>query len=127
MYTFKQSTAEFLKADGSLLGVGASGQGKGLNNHDAQDQHAVGPLPVGLYTIGEPYRHPRLGVITMNLQPDPGNDMLNRAGFRIHGFAQGCSPEWPGTSSEGCICLERDKRTYIADNLSSDNQVTVVE
>ncbi len=126
MYTFKQSTGELFKV-GMTTGRGAAGQGAGLNNPAKQDVHKIGPLPRGRYKIGAPYHHPHLGPLTFNLTPDPANKMFGRDEFKIHGFEAGCDHTNPRTSSEGCIAQEHPTRQYVADNLSSDDDLEVVE
>jgi hypothetical protein len=43
-----------------------------------------GTIPAGGYTIGKPYKHPRLGKAAF-LDPDKSNQTFNRGGFFIHG------------------------------------------
>ena len=83
-WTYNQTTGS-LYLDGELVGTGYSGHAAGRNNPAMQDVADVGPLPVGLYTIGKAYSHPRLGPVTMNLTPDPLNRMFGRSAFRMHG------------------------------------------
>jgi hypothetical protein len=85
-----------------------------------QEVPFVGPLPVGLYTIGGAYTHPKLGPITMDLIPDPSNVMYNRDDFRMHGFAAAN----PKGSSDGCIVQEEDVRVLIS--RSPDKRLQVV-
>lgn len=53
-----------------------------------------GPLPTGTYTIKKPARHPTLG-LSAYLDPDPGNEMMSRSRFYIHGRGR--------HGSDGCI------------------------
>jgi hypothetical protein len=121
MFTYQQSTGKVFAGDGSLLGIGWSGQEAGKNNPAMQDVANVGPLPRGRYTIGAAYHHPKLGPVTMDLTPDPANEMFGRADLRIHGSKEGD----PEHSSEGCIIQERPEREVIA--ASSDRDLIVVE
>ena len=58
-----------------------------------------GPLPVGRYHIGRPFRHPHLGPCA-HLDPEPGTRLCGRSGFFIHGRGP--------MGSDGCIVpLER--------------------
>lgn len=84
--------------------------GEGRNIPSMENVEKIGPLPRGMYTIGEPYHHPVLGPYTMNLTPDVGNKMYNRSAFRIHGDKASA----PGTASEGCIVLNHSDRIYVA-------------
>jgi len=86
-----------------------------------QDVRNVGPLPRGFYTIGAWSMDPRpgelakLGPVTAELDPDPGNETFGRSGFFIHG------PEF----SEGCIVLPHGVRVQLA--TSSDRRLQVIE
>lgn len=108
MWTYKQSTGELLKPDGTRHAFGFAGQGIGLNNPAHQDVHDVGPLPQGDYSMtGWLDSDPKLGLCVVVLTPLPANSMFGRAGFRIHGSR---SLEHSGlsaflSSSEGCICV----------------------
>lgn len=120
MWVFESSTGRMFKDDSNMVrGIGWSGQGLGKNNPDMQNVPDVGPIPVGRYTIGAPYHHPKLGPITMDLEPDTNNEMYGRSLFRIHGFG-----EDKEHASEGCIIQVPSVRQAIAD--SGDNQLEVV-
>jgi Protein of unknown function (DUF2778) len=119
MQTYIRKTGQWLDTRGNILGVGWAGQGIGKNNPDMDGVHNIGPLPAGLYTITAPYDNPKTGPYTMNLEPDPSNNMKGRADFRIHGAAF-TNPE---LSSEGCIIQVRGVRQAIWD--SDDHQLQV--
>ena len=102
------------------VGFGWAGQGAGKNNPAMQDVKGKGPLPVGTYTIGNAYTHPHLGPVTMDLIPDPANEMFGRDDFRIHGMAFN-NPE---LSSEGCIVQQRTIREMI--DASPDRRLQVL-
>lgn len=127
MYTFRQSTGELFLKD-VLKGKGWAGQPPHKNDPNGQDIAKVGPLPRGKYKIGPAYHHPKLGPVTMNLTPDPTNEMFGRSDFRIHGFAVD-DPNTPINeteySSEGCIIQLRPVREAIA--AGADRDLTVVE
>jgi hypothetical protein len=82
--------------------------------------HNVGPLPVGWYTVGQAYHHPRLGPETMELEPDPENEMFGRSGFAMHGrrFIGDMN------ASEGCIVLDLPARHIVA--MGTDRRLHVV-
>ncbi|WP_457625852.1 tlde1 domain-containing protein [Persephonella sp.] len=85
---------------------GYSGYGQGKNNPDMQHIPNVGPIPRGLWRLGNRwYNHPRLGKNVINLVPLPGNTCYNTQRecdtFRIHGD----SLRNPGNASHGCIVL----------------------
>jgi hypothetical protein len=101
-------------------GWGYSGAGEGKNAPAMQSVHNVGPIPVGLYDIGDPVNTPRHGPFVLPLTPHAENEMFGRSEFLIHGD----SIEHPGTASEGCIILNRIVRNTIHD--SGDNLLRVV-
>lgn len=120
MFTFHQRTGQMFQ-DGTYLSTGWAGQLRGQNNPAYQGVSNVGPLPQGKYTIGQPYLHPVLGPVVMNLDPAPSNQMFGRSSFRIHGS----SHLNPDLSSHGCIVLPRFAREHIA--ASDDCDLEVVE
>jgi hypothetical protein len=98
MYNYQQSSGR-LDHDGVLLLVCYAGHGAGLNNPAMQDQHDVGPLPLGRYTLTALIDSPHTGLSTIILDPDPANRMFGRSGFRIHGDNGNANH----TASDGCI------------------------
>jgi hypothetical protein len=120
MHTYQQSTGKWIGPEGACWGQGYAGRGAGKNNPTMQAEPLIGPLPCGDYTIGPVYDHPKLGPVTMNLTPDPHNEMFGRAYFRIHPDAI----DHPGHASEGCIVQARSVRERIA--TSPDHQLRVV-
>ncbi len=118
MWTYVQKTGQLLAEGGILVGTGYAGTGEGRDNHAMQAVHDVGPLPCGEYTIGAGYTHPKLGPVTMNLTPDPSNEMFGRDVFRIHGD----NPEHD--ASEGCIVQGPSVRQRV--NTSTDKRLRVV-
>lgn len=90
---------------GSLIFDGCySGGNKGkvpqaINNPDYCHVKMTGPIPPGLYTIGEPYQDALTGSHTMSLAPDSGNEMFGRSEFKCHGD----NSEANRSASEGCI------------------------
>ena len=131
---FAQSSGNLLEVAGdateTLLGTGFAGNDSrpgvnpthihGRNNPQAQALHCIGPLPVGWYTMGEPFHHPALGPLTFQLTPDGGNEMFGRTGFFMHG----ASATDPLNSSEGCIVQAHDVRQAVADSGVRRLQVT---
>ena len=122
MWTYRQQTGEFFDAEGELVETGYSGFGEGKNNPDREDEHDVGPIPRGVYTIGAtefvdtsgPH-----GPFVLPLTPDQSNEMFGRDSFLIHGD----SVSHPGAASHGCIILSRVTREAIA--ASDDDELTV--
>jgi hypothetical protein len=125
MWKYEQLTgrifADFYSESSSakLIGVGYSGKGEGKNKPDLQDQHSVGPIPVGLYRIHEPVDTVTHGPYVLRLEPDASNEMFGRDGFLIHGD----SVIHPGTASEGCIILPRGIREEIWKSRDHDLRV----
>ena len=101
-------------------GWGYAGAADGKNNPEMQSVHNVGPLPVGLYDIGEPRNTPKHGPFVLPLTPHPENEMYGRSEFLIHGDSIAA----PGTASEGCIIMNRIVRNHIAE--SGDTVLRVV-
>ena len=97
-----------LSRDGEMRGYGYSGFGEGRNNIEKVSVRMVGPTPPGRYRIGRPYRHARLGPVTMNLDPLPGTELFGRSQLRIHG------DNAAHDASHGCIILSRALRDAIA-------------
>lgn len=116
MWTYSQSTGEF-SHDGQFEGTGYSGTGIGRNRPSAQQIEGVGPIPQGLYTIGQPYDDPHLGPCVMHLDPAPGTNDFGRSLFRMHGNNKA------NDASHGCIILSPSIRHLVA--ISADRQLTV--
>lgn len=97
---------------GVVVGSGYAGHGNGVNNPSLQGVQGTGPLPQGGYTIQPQQTNiTGTGVIlqsSMRLSPDPTNNMLNRAGFLIHGGNMNTQ-----ASSAGCIVLQPAVRNII--------------
>jgi hypothetical protein len=117
---YAQDTGQLSTDKQATIGIGYAGNGPGLNNPGMQDVHNVGPLPVGWYTVGQAYHHPRLGPETMELEPDPENEMFGRSGFAMHGrrFIGDMN------ASEGCIVLDLPARHIVA--MGTDRRLHVV-
>jgi RHS repeat-associated protein len=107
---------------GVVVGTGYAGHGNGVNNPAAQGSPGIGPLPQGGYTIQPQQSNVTgTGVVlpgSMRLTPDTTNNMLNRAGFLIHGGNMSTQ-----ASSAGCIVLPPNVRNIIG--ASGDNRLTV--
>lgn len=120
-WTYHQKTGHLRAPNGSLAGSGYSGHGAGLNNPEMQDDRGIGPIPVGLYSIG-PARRPvdHLGPLAMPLAPDPDNEMHGRSAFFIHGD----NASGNHSASDGCIILNHSIRQMI--DISTDGDLEVV-
>ena len=114
MWTYSQGTGKLFDPDGVHIATGYSGKGRGKNNCALQHVKNVGPIPQGIYTIGQAYNSAKVGPFALQLTPDPSNDMGGRSAFLIHGDNR------TGTASEGCIILGRmvrDRLNYSAERL----------
>lgn len=111
--------------DGELFATGYAGRYGGKNNHAMQNVPDIGPLPCGIYRIGDGYDHEGLGPLTMNLKQDVANEMFGRDFFRIHGDYLG---DLAKMASKGCIVLNHGYRVAInAAAQQGDRQLEVVE
>lgn len=121
-WEYKQSTGE-MTHDGQTFATGYSGHGDGVNNPADEAIPNIGPVPVGVYTIGEAFTHPHAGPICMRLTPAAGDEEFGRAGFMIHGDNAAANH----TASEGCIILPHDARIALSEAVAAgDNQLTVI-
>lgn len=125
MWVLNQANGRVYRPDGTHAGTIYSGgnAGKspeGINNHAMQDQHNIGPLPVGLYLIGIPVDNTPLGPFAMPLTPVASNQMFGRSGLYFHGdnFAMNQS------ASDGCMIGANTLRHEMWD--SGDRQLAVV-
>ena len=119
------STGKLYTPQGYYVATGYAGgnMGKnpeGVNNPALQDQHCIGPLPQGLYTMGTPVEGLPVGAFAIPLTPDPANTMYGRSGFFCHGDNQAMNE----SASEGCFVMGRNIREQLAS--SSDQQIQVV-
>ena len=80
----------------------------------------LGPIPKGLYTIGNPRNTSNRGPHVLDLIPK-GHTALGRTEFLIHGD----NIKNPGKASEGCIIMLRLVREKIAK--SGDKLLKVVQ
>lgn len=100
------------------VAFGYSGYGPAKNRNDMVSVKHTGPIPPGIYTIGKPYKHTKLGPVCMNLEPDAANEMFGRSLFRIHGDNK------ENNASHGCIIMDRKTREKIA--ASNDTILRVI-
>lgn len=124
MWTFESSTGKWFDPSGTFLVKGYAGGNcgknpEGINNPELQGEKSIGPLPEGLYGLGELVLESHLGKYAISLVPDPANKMLGRGGFFVHGDT---TPG--GRASEGCIILPRPNREALWS--SKDRKVNVV-
>lgn len=118
-WKYEQLSGRLYSPHGLLMGVGYSGAFDCKNNPQTQSVHNRGPIPRGVYHIGEPIDTVTHGPYVLPLTPDPSNEMFGRYGFLIHGD----SIIHPGTASEGCIIQSKDVRERIGESGDRDLQV----
>src|SRR5690348_2707614 len=120
MWIYEQKTGRLLNSTGDEVATGYSGFGEGKNNPSIQDHPDVGPIPVGIYTIGVPHDTTSHGPFVMSLTPAPANEMFGRSGFLMHGD----SIQHPGSASHGCIIMPRPVRERVWN--SGDHKLRVI-
>jgi hypothetical protein len=120
MWKYDQASGALTDPNGEFEARGYSGAALGKNNPDMENVPCVGPIPVGSYTLGEPFDSPEHGPFAMPLTPDPANEMFGRSGFLMHGD----SLEHPGCASEGCIIMPPGARAGVW--ASGDRELEVV-
>jgi hypothetical protein len=117
-WTYHQADGTLYDPQGNAVASDAySGAGVGRNNSAMEQMPNVGPIPRGTYQIEHSRHSPRTGPVSMNLTPQPGNQMFGRSAFMIHGDNR------THTASQGCIILRRDLREQI--DRSDDKELTV--
>jgi hypothetical protein len=122
VHTYEQSSGRWLDPQGLLLAVGYAGHGIGLNEPELESEPDIGPLPQGVYRIGDPVNTVRHGPYALPLTPDAANEMLGRADFMVHGDE--IANPGQHAASEGCIILPRPAREQIV--ASGDRGLQVV-
>ena len=144
MLGYKIPTGAWTKDDGSALldangspVIGWAGNNsnpkfnpdhiQGKNNADECGTANIGPLPPGKYRIHwltpeEASQHAHLGPMIASLTPDPGNDMLGRGSFFVHGPAM--DPSIYGQESRGCTVILHVPRQAVKDWGDCDLEVT---
>lgn len=123
MFVYVIRTGSLYAPDGGKIGMGYSGNTVGLDNPAWTAHIGVGPLPVGIYTIGPahtPLDH--LGPVAMPLVPHPANEMFGRSGFFMHGD----NDRLNHSASDGCLIFARGFRDQV-DQSPDDRLVCVAE
>lgn len=125
MWTFKQRRGELDNPAGEFVEFGYAGGDKGLhpearNNPAYQFVKNLGPLPQGMYTMGDPVEGSPLGPLAIPLTPDASNRMEGRGGFYCHGDHIGA----PGTASDGCMIFSHATRLLLSTSSDKRLQVT---
>lgn len=98
MHRYDQKSGLWLAPDGWSV-QGYSGAAEGRNNQALEAAKAVGPIPRGLYSIGDPEHSDKTGPYIMRLTPTPNTNTYGRADFEVHGDNIGHD------ASHGCIVI----------------------
>lgn len=105
MITYRQRDG-LQTQNGTLVGVGYSGHGAGLNDPDMEAVPDTGPIPRGLWRIVRwDDHHADKGPCVAVLEP-VGHSAHGRSGFLIHGD----SAAMDHSASRGCIVDSADIR-----------------
>lgn len=118
MILYGQAGGELFR-NGHFVGIGYSGLAEGLNNSSFQDVRGMGPIPRGLYAVGEWFDHPHLGPCVAVLTP-VDHDALRRTELFIHGAHMNDEHD----SSNGCIVVGPRERHELRD--SGDKELRVI-
>ena len=113
-WTYDQSSGQVF-FQGKLYTQAYSGRDAGKNNPALQDKVALGPIPRGIWRMGNPYKSEAVGRYCIPLIPMEGTVTFNRTAFLIHGD----SVSHPGKASKGCIIvspLSRRQTMYTQGN-----------
>jgi hypothetical protein len=120
MWIYNNSNGN-LSFNGELVGTGYSGNTEGLNNPVLSSLHNVGPIPSGMWIIGDFFDDfGGKGAIVTRLTPEPETVTFGRSGFMIHGD----NSHLNHSASDGCIILAHPIRQQIKD--SGDTSLMVV-
>ena len=123
MWLYEQRTGS-LYLNGMPQGFGYAGRFTGVNNPDMQAVHNIGPLPVGIYRIGDPQDN-HLGPMSFPLKQDPSNIMFGRDLFWIHADLINAATN-PHMASEGCIIMSGATRQRIKSEIASGERMLEV-
>lgn len=120
-FTYVQRTGDLYEPDGTFMARGYSGDRAHFNDPAAETMRGEGPIPTGMYTIGDP-QDPvgHLGPIAMPLIPNAETDTHGRSAFFMHGDNTAANH----TASHGCIIMGRVIRQHVLD--SPEDQLLVV-
>lgn len=109
-WKYEIRTGDLYAPDGKLEGRGYSGHGLDVNQPAAESHPASGPIPRGKYRIGPARTSANTGVITMNLDPEPGTETWGRSLLRMHGDNRLGNR----SASHGCVVMGRAIRLAVA-------------
>lgn len=122
MWTYVQNSGTLIDPEGRAQGGLYSGHGPGVNNPAMQDIADVGPIPTGVWRMGEAGDNNKTGPLSIPLEAEAETQSFGRSGFLIHGD----EIEHPGErlASHGCIIAPRSVREALA--ASPDRRLEVI-
>jgi hypothetical protein len=124
-WTYSQQTGKLTSPAGLLVGAGYSGGNcgknpEGVNNPAYQDQHMIGPIPQGSWTIGKFFDDTSgKGPIVAHLTPNEGTNMYGRTGLMVHGDNSKANH----SASEGCVILAHSLREML---MASNDRTLII-
>lgn len=123
MWTFVVRSGAWIDPIGKVMTYAYSGAPGAVNDPARQAEHNVGPLPVGVWRMGDPVNTQKHGPFFIPLTPEPGTETFGRSAFGMHGDKKDPTAP-PRSASEGCVILPLDVRE--AAHASGDPLVRVV-
>ena len=114
--TYSQSDGTLTNYEVNVIANGWAGHGQAKNNPFMENERSLGPLPKGLYRVGEWQTHPRLGPLAAPLEQIEG-ETFGRSDFWVHGPSR--NPDKYGQESNGCIVISKPQRE-IVHNMNPD-------
>lgn len=107
-----ESSSGWLSRKGSRLARGYSGAPGAVNDPAQQSLHDAGPIPEGIWMMGEPRDTVEHGPFAIPLVAMAGTETFGRSDFMVHGD----SKEHPGAASKGCIIMPRFARERLVES-----------
>lgn len=120
MWTYQQSTGQWIDKLHIVVSTGYAGNGLGKNNPDMEGEPNVGPIPCGQYAIGKGVDRPTTGILSLPLTPKDSGAIYGRNSFFCHGDLIGS----PGNASDGCPIADHTTRQLI--DSSTDKILNVI-
>lgn len=97
------------QGDHHLLATGYAGYRSAANQPSRQAERGIGPIPRGIWRVGVPFHHARLGPLAFPLSAKEGTETFGRSAFYIHGD----NAKGDRSGSYGCIVVPRPARERI--------------
>jgi hypothetical protein len=110
MWVYEIITGNLYRGGVELIGKGYSGHPPYVNKPEAQALEDRGPIPEGIWHIGEPFDSPNHGPFCLPLTPIDPKATFGRSGFLMHGDKKDAVGK---QASKGCIIQARDVREAV--------------